>query len=272
MKIAILYQNNKPDIMLNRMLDRDVANNLFWFDDEEECCDYLKKTVADVLLLECPDNEEGIRKTLGFLKENKLKTVVCLVGENEMQCITAYRLKCDYFIQDELSQEDYDRIMEAVSLIAIRVKKLKIVTFGSFEVFVNNIPIYFRSSKAKELLALCVDRRGSVVKMTEAINLLWPEKAYDEKVKRLYRKAIMSLRSVLSQYGAENLLQTVRGGCRIDPNTVKCDYYSFLENPRRYRYLFNGLYMYDYLWGERSLSGLLRLAKAAGRGHTLKAF
>ena len=38
-----------------------------------------------------------------------------------------------------------------------------IKTFGGFDVFVNRERIYFSSEKAKEMLAILVDRRGSSV-------------------------------------------------------------------------------------------------------------
>ena len=268
MTIALLCQKGKRDTALNRFLEIDASNMLFRFEEEEECCGFLRKTNAEVLLLESC-GEENVRRMLGFLKENGMKTVVCLVGDNEKQSVDAYCLKCDCFVHSGLSQEDYDRIMETLSLLAMRVKKLRLITFGNFEVIVKNTPIVFRNVKAKELLALCVDRRGSVVRMTEAINVLWPEKAYDEKVKRLYRKAVMSLRGVLRQYGAEDFFQTVRAGCRIDPEMAECDYYSFIDDPYKYMYLFNGRYMFEYSWAEKTVYGLMRLKRAAKAGRNM---
>lgn len=51
--------------------------------------------------------------------------------------------------------------------------RIFIRTFGYFDVFVNGSPILFRSEKAKELLALLVDRRGGYVSSSEAISILW---------------------------------------------------------------------------------------------------
>ena len=46
-------------------------------------------------------------------------------------------------------------------------------TFGYFDVFVNGTPIAFRHEKAKELLAVLVDRRGGYVTAREIIACLW---------------------------------------------------------------------------------------------------
>ena len=48
-------------------------------------------------------------------------------------------------------------------------------TFGHFDVFVDGEAILFNHSKAKELLALLVDRRGGFVGATEAISCLWED-------------------------------------------------------------------------------------------------
>ena len=78
-------------------------------------------------------------------------------------------------------------------------------TFGRFDVFVAATLIHFPNAKSKELLALCVDRRGSGVTMEEAIGLLWPDTPYDEKAKRRYRKAIMMLHHTLNMHGIPDI-------------------------------------------------------------------
>ena len=47
----------------------------------------------------------------------------------------------------------------------VRNVHIFIRTFGYFDVFVDGVPILFRSEKAKELLALLVDRRGGIRKL-----------------------------------------------------------------------------------------------------------
>ncbi|MDE6273423.1 MAG: response regulator, partial [Clostridiales bacterium] len=49
-------------------------------------------------------------------------------------------------------------------------------TFDAFDLFVNGVAVDFSSSKAKELLALLTDARGSYVNMDTAIGNLWPDR------------------------------------------------------------------------------------------------
>ena len=79
-------------------------------------------------------------------------------------------------------------------ILAVRQRKrIAVRTFGRFDVFAAGRPICFKNAKSKELLALCVDRRGGEVMMDEAIDMLWPERPYDDRVKKLYRKSVLML-------------------------------------------------------------------------------
>lgn len=60
-------------------------------------------------------------------------------------------------------------------------KRVYIRTFGAFDVFVDNTPLSFRSAKAKELLALLVDRCGGILTSREGFTLLWENHPYDNQ-------------------------------------------------------------------------------------------
>ena len=50
-----------------------------------------------------------------------------------------------------------------------------IQTFCGFDVFINNQMIYFPSKKAKELLAILVDKRGGSVTISQLAYMLYEE-------------------------------------------------------------------------------------------------
>ena len=56
-------------------------------------------------------------------------------------------------------------------------KRVKIQTFGGFEVFVDGKLLTFHRAKAKELLACLVDRHGAGLTTREACSLLWEQDA-----------------------------------------------------------------------------------------------
>ncbi len=52
-------------------------------------------------------------------------------------------------------------------------------TFGYFDLFVDERPVMFKSAKAKELLAVLVDRQGGTVTTDQIIGTLWEDRPND---------------------------------------------------------------------------------------------
>ena len=47
----------------------------------------------------------------------------------------------------------------------------------------------------------------------------------------------------------------------MDTNKIKCDYYDFVDDPIKNKYLFNGEYMAEYSWGEYTLAKLFNIIR-----------
>ncbi len=253
-----MYENKK----LIRTLACDSCKELHTFTFVGDCLDFMKRVRTDILFVSLCSGEEEYIPLIEFVKNSNLKTVVCLIGNSEEQILDVYKYKCDYFLQKTYEDRELTRCIETLDLLVGRIKHIKIITFGNFEVFINDVPVVFHNAKAKELFALCVDHHGGLVSIFEASDKLWPHKLFDEKVKRLYRKAVMAINRTLKEYGAENIFESVRGGCRVNPTSIKCDYYSFLKNPEQNIMLLNGKYMYEYEWAEDTLASIIRLAQS----------
>lgn len=132
---------------------------------------------------------------------------------------------------------------------------LRINTFGYFAVFVNGIPILFTNKKAKELLALLVDRKGNFVTSKEAASILWDDELLTDVVLARYRKVALQLKRTLENYGVGYCIETVNGQRRILKDKVSCDLYDFLDSDNNDKQ-FSGFYMTDYSWGEVTLGEL----------------
>ena len=73
-----------------------------------------------------------------------------------------------------------ETIKESDMFLPGNKSKIWIRTFGTFDVFLDGVPIRFPSAKAKELLALLVDRRGGSLTAEQAIGYLWEDRAIDK--------------------------------------------------------------------------------------------
>ena len=224
----------------------------------------------DILFVSVCSPQTEYQAILEAVKNSGLQTVICLIGNSMQQAVLAYEHKCDYFIYRPFHADELHRCVSSLELLAKRICHIRSVTFGWFEIYVNEIPILFHNAKAKELLALCIDRRGADVSIYEAIDALWPQKSYDERAKRLYRKAVISIHQTLSEYGVGHLFSSRRGSCKIDKSVIECDYYTFLQAPKEHLLMLNGKYLYDYPWAEETLARITLIAREANDGRILE--
>ncbi|MCD7990545.1 MAG: LysR substrate-binding domain-containing protein [Clostridia bacterium] len=144
--------------------------------------------------------------------------------------------------------------------LPVMQKKVFIHTFGQFDVYVNDVPVYFSNKKSKELLALLIDRQGGTVTMEQAVDCLWESEPYDEKIKRRYRSVIMALRATLKKFSIEDIVTFQRAGAHVNKNAVICDLFEFMNGTPTYVSSFMGDYMLNYSWGELTLPLLIRLS------------
>lgn len=155
-------------------------------------------------------------------------------------------------------ESDDSEYVESGAFIPGKDSKIWVRTFGSFDVFIEGVPLRFSSAKSKELLALLVDRRGGSLSAEEAISYLWEDRAADKQVMSNYRKVAMRLQNTLEQYGIGDLVINNRGVRSLNMAIVDCDYYRFLVNDRESIALFHGQYMQNYSWAENTLGMLLK--------------
>ena len=185
--------------------------------------------------------------------------VVIFITGYEQYTLDALKVKADYYMTKPYDSRDIKEVLERAKLLSARQKKrVYIRTFGRFDLFIDGKAVYFSNTKAKELLALCVDHRGGAVTIEEAADKLWEDRIYDSRVKNLYRKAVMQIRQILSEYGVEEIFSGNRGSCQIDILKVDCDYYELLKgNPDAVReWEITGNYLQEYSWAEETCARL----------------
>ena len=138
-------------------------------------------------------------------------------------------------------------------------RRVFIRTFGWFDVFVGGAPVLFPNRKAKELLALCVDRKGGYVSSAEAVASLWENEPVTKVTLARLRKTVMQLKRTLRAAGIEEIFENERGKKRVVPERVRCDLFEYAAGGRKRGELFLGSYMLNYSWGETTCAELLRL-------------
>lgn len=226
------------------------------------------KCHADLILLDAELPCSNYKKLIEKLRKVNIKAIFALTCDNGLDSlevvggrpIAEIKCACDLSF-DRLStlQDIHECVLEACIIGEKKFGATVIIrTFGSFAVMHEDKAIHFSNSKAKELLALCIDRMGSEISMEEVIDVLWPDRPYDDNVKRLYRKAISNLRTSLNETVGETLFKTSRGFCSLDVSKISCDYFMFMKEYRREKVDASVMdyYLPEYAWSEFTIAKL----------------
>lgn len=135
--------------------------------------------------------------------------------------------------------------------------EVRVITFGQFNIFLNGSVLNFRSGKAKELLALCIDKQGGELTIEEVVTRMYPEKDVD-LAKKSYRDNLMKLRTTLKENNIDGLIITERGKISLNKNMITyCDLWEQLENPKDMEV---DEYMISYDWGIDTITKLNNLS------------
>ena len=129
-------------------------------------------------------------------------------------------------------------------------KRIKIVTFGNFDVYVDGIPVRFERKQSKEILAYLIDKRGTSATYAELAAMLWEDGEYDRTRQKNLQVYIASLAKTLNATGVRDLILKGRTGIIVNTDLVDCDYYRFLAGDAKAINSFTGQYMSAYSWAE----------------------
>lgn len=104
--------------------------------------------------------------------------------------------------------------------------------FGEFEIFVNEEIVIWKNSKAKEILAYLIHKKGVPQSWQKIVDAIWPE--YNtEKAHANFNATMYLLRRTLAEFGVDHILENKRGNYRIRKDEIFCDTYVFEQDAKR---------------------------------------
>ena len=181
----------------------------------------------------------------------RCKIVFC-TGHEEY-AVSAFQLHVSGYLMKPITAEAVQKEIDHIKGIKATEKLLTIQCFGNFEVFHNGEVLSFKRKKAKELLAVLVDRNGSGMTAKQICAILFHADTDDTKNAAYLRQLVLDLKNTLKTIRAEDVLGHDTPYYWIDTNLVKCDYLSFLETGKPE---FHGEYMTQYSWAETTCAML----------------
>lgn len=227
----------------------------------EEALQFAESHQIDLAVISVSENGTNGISLGNRLREIYPDILLIFLSEWEKYAMDALKLHAAAFLMKPYTNEELLYALETARLLSKRRKRrIFAKTFGHFDIFVDEQPIMFRSKKAKELLALLVDRQGGTVNTDQVICALWEERPNDEATQNLCSKVSRSLKKELKEYGVSEMLITMRGVRRVDTALFECDLYNLLNGDDNAKKQFSGEYMADYSWAENRIGQLLRYA------------
>ena len=172
---------------------------------------------------------------------------------HEEYAVSAFQLHVSGYLMKPITKEAVQREIDHIKGVKASEKVLTIKCFGNFEVLYNGKSLPFKRKKAKELLAVLVDRTGAGITAKQICAMLFPDDTDDSKNAAYFRQLILDLKTTLKTVGAENVLCHETPYYRIDTTLVSCDYLSYLDTGKPN---FHGEYMTQYSWAESTCAML----------------
>ena len=232
-----------------------LAPDVTGFTRAREALDWLAENKADIALL---DIDMPGTDGLALAREVKLAspdTAIIFLTGYDRYAVDAFELHVSGYLLKPVNCERLEAEIEyALSGKGERnaATLAEAHTFGNFDLCVNGKPVAFSRSKAKELLAYLVDRRGSTVTRSEMFTALWEKSIYDRAAQKELDVVIRTMRNTLDEHGVGEIVEMGRGTLRVVPELVSCDMYRFFDGDERAVTAFRGDYMASYSWARRT--------------------
>lgn len=237
-------------------------DNVEAFMEVQQALDYLDGQSAQLALLDIDMPEMTGLELAERMKDKcpKIK-IIFLTGYSEY-AVDAYAIHASGYLlkpigYDKLVAEiDYvlgqDKAFEAKDDASVQDSRVKIETFGFFNILVDGKPVVFKRNKAKELIACLVDRQGKFVSRKDLFYIVWEDDDYDRAKQKYLDTIIRSLRDTLEEYGISEIFEMEKGLMRVVPEKFDCDLYRFLNKDRKAMESFRGEYMSSYTWASET--------------------
>lgn len=162
-----------------------------------------------------------------------------------------------YLLKPYSAEALYEKLNELnIKIQKNEEKSIFIKTFGNFDLFINGKLLRFGNAKAKELLAILVDKQGSSVTSGEILGILFEDQEVTESLKSYYRNIRVQLKKILDDNNAGQIINLDKGECSVVPSEFTCDYYLFLKGDKESINQFCGEYMTNYSWAENTLANI----------------
>lgn len=233
-------------------------SNIACFGNAAEAVVYARENTVDVAFLDIEMSEMNGISLANQLKEIYAKTNIIFVTGHNDYASAAFGVHASGYVMKPVEMERIAQELKNLRhpVCAAVEKGLRIQCFGNFEVFKDGTPIPFGRSKSREIFAYLVDRRGAGVSKKELAAILWGDGEYTRSKQMQLQVFIAEMMRSLRQAGADDIILMQRGVYALDTARVDCDYYDYAKGIPEAINGYQGEYMTNYAWAERTAGTL----------------
>ena len=234
--------------------DHPAVTDAEGFTDARSSMERLARRRTDLALLSAElANGNGVDLAVAIRNKYPSLTIVIL-AKDKRRAFEAYAARPQNYLLKPLDGKSLDREINyyLLSHSGRAMHHIEAQTFGAFTLMVDGSAVRFKRGKAKELLALLVDRRGNAISRREAFLEMWADREYDAKGQNYFNVIFDSMRKTLKEYGISEMIEIKYGMMRVRPETFDCDLYRYLKGDSEAMASFRGEYLYGYPWAEWS--------------------
>ena len=213
----------------------------------EDALEYAKENICDIAFLDVEmAGMSGIELAEELKKYNSEINIVFCTGYGNYR-EAAFELHASGYLMKPITPEKVKREIENLRRPVFEKRRLKVQTFGNFEVYINGKPLVFKYRRTKELFAYLVDRVGAMCTVGEIIGILFEDESGREDY---FQKLRRDLLLTLEEAGCADAIVHKRGMLGVVVTEIQCDYYDYLNKKKDLATSYFGEYMSQYSFAE----------------------
>ena len=213
----------------------------------DDAIEYAKENLCDIAFLDIEMvGMSGTELAEELKKYNQEINIIFCTGYGNYRD-AAFDLHASGYLMKPITSEKIKRELENLRRPISEKKKLKVQTFGNFEVYIDGKPLAFKYRRTKELFAYLIDRVGSMCSVGEIIGILFEDESGREDY---FQKLRRDLISTLDDVGCSEAIVHKRGMLGVVITEIQCDYYDYLNNKKDLSTSYFGEYMSQYSFAE----------------------
>ena len=251
--MTILCIDDEPlalDILTEAVRAAEPVATIRAFTEADELLAYAQGHSCDVAFLDIELRDRNGLALAKILKEQNPKINIIFVTGYSQYTGDALHLRASGYVTKPATKAKITEelanlrnpVVEAPSAL------LHVQCFGNFEAYKGNTPLTFSRTRAKEVLAYLIFKRGSASSWQDIAAILYEDEPYSLQQSNRVRQLMVAMTQALREAGAEDILVKHRNSMAVNPALIDCDYYRFLNMDVSAINAYTGEFMAQYEW------------------------